>query len=175
MLSGLDGIAITDHDRLVPAERLAALREKYAPFVIFTGIEVQSEDHHWVVIGIHDSTLERVDWRYADLHRFVRERGGFMILAHPFRYKPEITVDLDGFPPDGIEVKSINTPVSREADIVETAERLGLVMFNNSDAHRPGAIGSYSTEIPQSVQNDQELVEVLTRMKQLALRGEAGR
>lgn len=163
--AGIDGIAITEHDQLVPAAHLAELRAKFAPFRIFTGIEVQAEDHHWVVIGLHDPALERLDWRYPELREYVRQRGGFMILAHPFRYKPEVTVDLDGYPPDGVEVKSVNTPKAREADIRALAARLGLALFCNSDAHHRGTIGSYHTTLPGTVEDDRQLLEALFALK----------
>ena len=163
--AGLEGIAITDHDRLVPQARLRELNSHFAPFKIFTGIEVQSEDHHWLVIGIHDQALERMGWAYPDLHRFVQERGGVIILAHPFRYKPEIKVDIEHFPPDGIEVKSTNTPTQHASDIETLAARLGITLFCNSDAHHPGAIGRFCTLLPQPAHDDGELVGTLRGLK----------
>ena len=162
--AGLDGIAITEHDQLAPREHLRSLNEQFAPFKIFTGIEVSSEEHHWLVLGIHDRALEG-RWRYSELHGFVRERGGFIILAHPFRYQPEIKVDIENFPPDGIEVRSTNTPTQRAPDIEALAARLGLALFNNSDAHHPGAIGRFSNRLPRRANDDEELVEALRRLK----------
>jgi len=163
--AGLDGIAITDHDQLVPRERLVALNKAFAPFKIFTGIEVGADQLHWIVLGIHDRLLERRDWSYPHLLDFVRRRDGFIILAHPFRYASELQVDLDAYPSDGIEVKSINTPASRERDIRAIAGRLGLGLFCNSDAHRPGSIGSYCNLLPRPVCDDQGLIEALSEMK----------
>lgn len=163
--AGLDGIAITDHDRLVPRERLAELNKKFAPFKVFTGIEVVADLLHWVVLGVHDPLLEKPDWNYPDLREFVRSRNGFILLAHPFRYSPYLEVDLDACPPDGIEVESINTPVHRQADIREIAGRLGLVMLHNSDGHRMGGVGSFRNVLPAPARDDQELVSVLMSMK----------
>lgn len=162
---GLDGIAITDHDRLVPRERLAALNDQFAPFKIFTGIEVSAEDLHWVVLGIHEPALERMDWRYPDLRAFVRSRGGFIFLAHPFRYRPTLHVDIEGCLPDGIEVESINTPASRKNDIRTLARRLGLVEIRNSDGHHSGGVGSYHNLLPYPACDDRSLVAALHAMK----------
>lgn len=163
--AGLDGIAITDHDRLVPRERLQALNERFSPFKIFTGIEVSADDLHWVVLGVHDPALENLDWNYPDLRAFVHRLGGFILLAHPFRYQPTLSVDLESHPPDGIEVESINTPVHRKEDICALAGRLGLVQVRNSDGHRPGGVGSFSNLLPRPARDDRELVEVLLSMK----------
>lgn len=163
--AGLDGIAITDHDQLVPPAELAALRQRYAPFVLFTGIEVSASDNHWVVIGLPDPALERLDWRYPDLHRFVRAGGGLILLAHPFRYKPQLEVNLDRHTPDGIEVRSSNTPRAKEGEIRQLAARLGMVPVTNSDAHHPGVIGQYATRLPRPAANDRELIAVFQEMK----------
>jgi histidinol phosphatase-like PHP family hydrolase len=159
--AGLGGIAITDHDALVPREHLRALNERYAPFTIFTGIEVSADDLHWGVLGIHDPALESRKWNYPDLLRFVREQGGFIYLAHPFRYRPVLYVDLDTYTPDGIELESLNTPVSRQDDIRAIAARLGLALLRNSDAHHHGAIGSYRNVLPAPVKDDAELIAAL--------------
>lgn len=163
--AGLDGLAFTDHNRLVPQERLAFLNEKFAPFHIFTGIEVDADSEHWVVLGVHDPALEQLGWRYIDLLEFVRSRGGFIILAHPFRYVPQIRVDIEKYPPDGIEYRSINTSKAREAEILSLAARCGILPFSNSDGHHPGGVGSYYNMLPQAGQTDQQLIEILQGMK----------
>ena len=38
---GLDALVFTDHNRLVPPERLVELNEEFAPFRIFGGIEMR--------------------------------------------------------------------------------------------------------------------------------------
>lgn len=163
--AGLDGLAFTDHNRLVPKERLTYLNEKFAPFRIFTGIEVSADEEHWVVLGVHDPALEALDWRYRDLLEFVHSRGGFIILAHPFRTGPKIRVDVEQHPPDGIEFRSTNTPKTHEAEILSIAARYGMVGISNSDGHHSGAVGSYYNVLPQSGENDQQLIEILQSMK----------
>lgn len=163
--AGLDGIAITDHDKLVPRERLAVLNAQFAPFKIFTGIEVSSDDQHWIVLGVHDPALESLSWNYPDLLEFVHKRGGFIILAHPFRYHTIMPVNLDRYTPDGIEVESINTPARRKDDIRSLAARLGMVEIHNSDGHHTGGVGSYNNLLPRPARDDRELVEVLLSMK----------
>jgi len=163
--AGLDGIAITDHERLVPHKRLLALNERFEPFKIFTGIEIAADQLHWVVLGVHHPILESQGWSYPDLRSFVRDQNGFILLAHPFRYRPQLEVDLDACPPDGIEIESINTPTHRASDIRAIAARLGLVMLKNSDGHHPGGVGSYRNSLPRTVHDDQELVKALLSMK----------
>lgn len=146
--AGLDGIAFTDHHTLVPRARLAELRRKYAPFKIYTGIEITAEGEDWLVIGLDNPELESTHWRYVDLRRFVREHDGFIALAHPFRYVPRINVDIDADPPDGIEVRSMNTPPDHEQEIRAIAARLGLRLLVNSDAHWNAPLGRFYNVLP---------------------------
>lgn len=163
--AGLDGIAITDHEQLVPSEHLAELNRRYAPFVIFTGIEVPAHGHHWLVLGLHDPLLEGDGWAYPDLLAYVRSMGGLIALAHPYRYTPWLGVDLDRHTPDAIEVRSSNTPANRENDIRKLASRLKMVPLVNSDAHYSGTIGKYATELPEPVKDDAGLLEALRRLR----------
>ncbi len=165
--AGLGGLAFTDHNRLVPAWRLAELNQKYAPFRVYTGIEVDADREHWIVLGVSDALLERPGWHYPELRDFVHWRGGFIALAHPFRFASEIRVDLDCFPPDGIELRSFNTPVSYENDIIALAERHNLLLLENTDAHSTGQMGKYYNDFPGMVQDDKSLVKMLKGMKEL--------
>jgi histidinol phosphatase-like PHP family hydrolase len=159
---GLDGMVISDHDRLVDRQHLVGLNRIYAPFHIFTGIEVTLANEHVLVIGIHDPTLERCGWEYSDLYRYVRQRNGFMALAHPFRYQ-EITVDIENFPPDAIEVFSPNTPLWAEARIRQIAAGIGCELLSNSDSHNSQMLGKYYNVVVGNPENDGELLQSLRK------------
>ncbi len=163
--AGLDGIVFTDHYKLPDPQRLAALNRKYAPFKIYGGIEITADDEDWLVIGVPDPGLERMDWKYPELYAHVRARGGFLVLAHPFRYRPKILADIDHFPPDAIEVHSHNTPPAFEAEIRAIAGRLGLALLSNSDAHAAKSLGAYYNEIPGILDGESGLVEHLFGLK----------
>ncbi len=159
--AGLDGIAFTDHNKLLSKDHLAFLNQKYAPFKIFTGIEVVANQEDWLVIGVHDTRLEKATWNYADLWKLVRSLGGYLILAHPFRYASIIHVDLAAYPPDGIEIASYNTPVDMHNKILQQAKQFNLKPLTNSDAHYPNQIGTYANLLPTFAENDEQLLKVL--------------
>jgi hypothetical protein len=159
--AGLNGLAFTDHHHLVPRERLQQLRQKYAPFKIYTGIEITASGEDWLVIGVYDPRLESSHWSYPDLHGFVRELGGFIALAHPFRREPVIHVDIEACPPDGIEMRSTNTPSASENEIRALAARLGLRTLQNSDAHWNSPLGRYYNQLPDTLDGDADLVRIL--------------
>jgi predicted metal-dependent phosphoesterase TrpH len=159
--AGLDAIVFTDHHHLAPAERLDALNSKYAPFHIFGGIEITSQGEDFLVLGLRDPKLESPNWRYSDLVPFVHQRGGYIALAHPFRYRAAIELDIDRYPPDAIEVCSPNTPVDKESLIRSIAARLSIPVLCSSDAHTTERLGKYYVQLPDSPQDDQELIASL--------------
>jgi predicted metal-dependent phosphoesterase TrpH len=159
---GLDGLAFTDHHRLVPAERLAELNHRYAPFRVFGGIEVSVvEGEDVLVLGVRDPALESRDWPYSDLFAFARARAGFLVLAHPFRYHDTIQVDIEQYPPDAIELCSKNIRASDEPRIREVVERCGLRPLCNSDAHRAMDVGLYHSQLGRTPRDERDLLEVL--------------
>jgi histidinol phosphatase-like PHP family hydrolase len=159
--AGLDAIAITDHARLVPQKQLRALNRRYAPFQVFGGVEITTEDEDVLVFGVHDDRLEKPDWSYPELHAFVRSQQGYIVLAHPFRFHDEIKINLDEYPPDALEVYSANTPSTAEEAIRAMATRLNLSLLSNSDAHNPGRLGTYYNLLPRRVRNEAELIGLL--------------
>jgi predicted metal-dependent phosphoesterase TrpH len=157
---GLDGMVFSDHDCLVDRPHLAELNRKFAPLRIFTGIEITLAREHVLVIGIHDPALESCHWEYADLYRFVRLHKGFMALAHPFRYQ-EISVDVEHFPPDAIEVFSPNTPQWAETRIRHIAASIDCDLLSDSDSHNSQMIGKYYNVVEGDPKNDAELLQSL--------------
>jgi hypothetical protein len=159
---GLDGLAFTDHGRLVPEKRLAELNEKFAPFRVFGGIEVSVEEGEDVLVfGVQDRVLERVKWKYADLHKFVRQCEGCLVLAHPLRYRGHVNIDLENAKPDAIELHSINIGVCDEPQILAIARQAGCHTICNSDAHWEDHVGLYHVDILGRPENDAGLVSLI--------------
>ncbi|MFC1714293.1 PHP-associated domain-containing protein [Candidatus Poribacteria bacterium] len=161
MNSGLDAIVFTDHNRLVPDRHLRMFNEKYAPFRIFGGIEVSVEDEHVLVLGVNEPCIETTIWRYSELHKFVHERGGYTALAHPFRYRDTINIDLESFPTDAIEVASNNTPEEAEGKIRVIASYLGIPVLCNSDSHICATIGKHYNIVQRVPTDEMELIHLL--------------
>jgi histidinol phosphatase-like PHP family hydrolase len=159
--AGLDAVAFTDHERLVPREHLRELNRRYAPFRIFTGIEIKVDGEDVLVLGVHDPALENTLWRYPELHTFVRARQGFLAIAHPFRYHPEISLDLERFAPDALEIHSINIVETSGDRIRAVAARLGLPLLCNSDAHSADVVGRYYNVLERAPADEHELMRML--------------
>lgn len=159
---GLDGLVFTDHQRLVPAERLIELNHKYAPFRVFGGIELSlTEGEDVLVLGVHDPALETQRWAYPALFRFVRERDGLIVLAHPFRFHEMIRIDIEQYPPDAIEIHSANIDNCNAPRIRAIAERLHLHLLCNSDAHDTQRVGIYYNELARVPRDERDLLAIL--------------
>jgi len=161
--AGLDAIVLTDHGRLAPVERISQLNEVYAPFRIFGGIEMGVDGEDFVILGIHDARLEADEWSYPQLYTFTRERDGFLMIAHPYRYHPDIELDIEQYPPDAIEVYSPHTPPEEADRIFDLASRLGIHTLSNSDAHTTDFLGKYYNVLDRSPVDERELIDILRK------------
>jgi len=167
---GLDGIALTEHGFQRAQSYLERLNEKYAPFKIFTGVEVNITGSYEdiLVIGVPDMTAfnggrreYRSIWEYRDLYKFVRERGGFIAVPHPFRYADEVKTDVVNFVPDALELKSKNIDPGNAKLIKTFAKELGVKTIVASDSHHVNDTGIHHLVLHNSVQTDEDLVREL--------------
>lgn len=158
----IDGLVITDHDSLISPQRVSELNRRFSPFRVFGGVEISLPDEHVVVLGVHDLALVEVKWEYGELIEFVRGKGGFSILAHPYRYREYLLADLESHPPDALELYSLNTPPHAVPRIYELAKRLQTRLVANSDAHLAKCVGIYYNDFSTEITNDDELVQALT-------------
>jgi hypothetical protein len=122
---------------------------------------VSLPEEHVVVLGIQNPALESLDWEYEALWRFVHKEGGFMTLAHPFRFHDPIGVPIERFPPDAIEVFSINTAVCNEKRIREIAGKLGIRLLSDSDSHTTATVGKFYNQLAGNIATDTALIEAL--------------
>lgn len=161
--AGLDGMAFSDHDRLVPSNEMDALRRQNSPFRLFTSIEVTTcEGEHVLVIGLPDRSLETKRWTYEELHRFTGEHRAYMVLAHPYRFH-DPAINVEKFPPDAIELYSGNIREEIRPRIRQLIDRIGCAAVYFSDAHHVDRIGRYFIDLDEPVATDQALVDVLKR------------
>ena len=160
--NGLDAIVITDHQRHLPEARAAELNERFAPLRIFRGIECAvAEGEEFVVLGVHDPALEAEVIPAARLFETVRGQGGFLVLAHPYRYRETVDVDLEACRPDAIELHSICISGRDEERIAALIRRLGVAAVTDSDAHRAEYVGLFHNLVRGEPADERELIALL--------------
>lgn len=174
-IPALHGVALTEHVHRWSEERLAELP---ADIIAFPEREYDLYASHILVLnpppGLKTSRIEV-------LHEAVREHGGLMILAHPFRFYPSSLNLLYGYewhepgewPPerlaehplfdivDAVEAWNARDSVAQN-ELAEACARVrGLPIVGGSDSHKPADIGLYATEFDDDVRTTPELMAAI--------------
>jgi predicted metal-dependent phosphoesterase TrpH len=185
---GLHGVQITEHFRVWNEYEVNELVAG-ADLLAFRGMEWNTELGHILVLGID---AYRPDLRNAaELRRYVVDRGGFMIAAHPFRHafdpipalwkshkQSDVSVDAAARHPvfelvDAIEVLN-GASTDRENDLAAcVAAKLGLGGVGGSDAHYAEDVGRAVTRFDEPIRGEGELIDALRSGCFRAARGPA--
>ncbi|MEW6033794.1 MAG: PHP-associated domain-containing protein [Chloroflexota bacterium] len=124
---GLDGIGITDHDGKEYAYQVLRIYEQHF-------------DHDIVLIPGQEVKQGPLDV----VELCLPEGCTFRFLAHPPSYSYRWEEHLDGL--HGVEVENGNWALDRER-VQAAADRYGLMLLRNSDAHSLWDIGRYHNEV----------------------------
>lgn len=154
---GLTGVAITEHDRHWDLHAWRTFRDQHSPLILQPGMEVTTELGHVLAFGL-PGYPRRMD-RIADLRRYANEVGGFLAVAHPFRYWFDpVHFTRRGLPPiEMVPEVLAKQPVFEYVDAVEVlngacserenlmalavANVLGKPGIGGSDCHSENGIG----------------------------------
>lgn len=159
---GLDGMVITEHHIRWSAGELAMLQAQFPAIKLFSGIEVSSpEMDDYLIYGVSDPDVWAPPIDPARLIPRVHAAGGVVILAHPYRYRPQAPAGLDRYPVDGVEVMSNNILNHAHIPARALAARLGAFTTAASDAHRTETLGLYALKIKRPIDDDGDLVAAL--------------
>lgn len=166
--AGLDGIVITEHDFLWPADELDELRAAAPGLVILAGVEVTGRGGDMLCYGITDPRALPKGIAWPELCREVHRQGGACVAAHPNRWgqpfekliaeqKPEL---------DGIEVMSNNM----DPDLRTRAGKLltkfpHFAQLGNSDSHQPETVGCCYTDFDATIRTNADLVAAIKGKK----------
>jgi predicted metal-dependent phosphoesterase TrpH len=170
---GVDGVVVTEHDRLWDHREIARFRQTHSLFVA-NGMEVSTELGHILVIGL-DRYMPGIRWA-EELRRVVREAGGYMIAAHPFRhYFQRVYWEREGWEPfdltpaqaaqlplfelvDAIEVLNGGNNERENLFALEVAQALGKPGIGGSDAHSDQGVGIYTTVFENRLETEEDLL-----------------
>ena len=154
----LDGIAVTDHDTVQGAVKLA----KQKDLIVIPGIEVSSRHGH--VLGLNVTEPIEPELDITETVKRIRLLGGIAVAAHPAVViktgMGSMITSASGI--DAVEVInasafpfSLSTHLSRRL-----ALRLGLPQTGGSDSHYPEEIGSAYTIIDADSNRD-DIIEAI--------------
>lgn len=150
ILSGLDGIAFTEHNSYSASGRAEALKEKYSGRIrIFRGAEYDAAEGHVLLFGLSDNSFLDLGL-YAPLDELIKlitPKGAVAVVAHPFRGWAPLKADLSEV--RGIcAVESYNGHNSDEENekAHNAAVSLNLPDTGGSDSHSSADVGRCYTE-----------------------------
>jgi predicted metal-dependent phosphoesterase TrpH len=171
---GLDAVCLTEHDFFWDVDEARALSKRH-DFPAIPGVELNTEDGHFVVFGL-DKWVYGMH-RTAELVAMVKEAGGAVIAAHPYRRQLPFELRAEGDWSEQLDRAAAN-PAYTHATAMETfngrgskrenafaaelCERLDMRRVAASDSHELSDIGTCATEFSRDVSTVEELVAELT-------------
>ena len=158
---GLQLIAVTDHDQVEGAKRVAdLLAQQESSLQLITGVEVSTRQGH--LLGLFVSKAPKALRSVEASIEAIKEQGGLVIIPHPLgRLVPSLSrKKIDellnkGFPIDGIEIYNPSPANASMRSTVRLANaQWGLAEMGGSDAHFWQHIGAAYTFFPGSSPDD---------------------
>ncbi len=155
---GLDGVILTEHDVVWPAERTMHLAEQVG-ILVLPGVEVTTELGHVLVYGLESLVPRITDAKR--LRAFCDEQNALMFLAHPARDPglrvPRAAMDLF----DGVEgLNGCDGPLQNQSASSRGRTR-PLPPIGGSDSHAMHEVGTAATEFAADIETLDDLMAAL--------------
>lgn len=155
---GVDGVLLTEHDVLWPAERVAHLSEQVG-ILVLSGVEVTTEIGHVLVYGLTEPFPRITDSRR--LRDYCDERDALMFLAHPARDPglrvPRAAMELF----DGVEgLNGCDGPLQNQSASSRGRTR-PLPPIGGSDSHALHEVGTAATDFTAQIATLSDLMQAL--------------
>jgi predicted metal-dependent phosphoesterase TrpH len=157
----LSVIAVTDHDHLEGARRVAdLLARQESPLRLITGVEVSTRAGH--LLGLFVTTAPRPMRTVEESIDAIKEQGGLVVVPHPLgRLVPSLSrrkIDAllaAGYQIDGFETYNPSPANAAQRAAVSAAnEQWGLAAVGSSDAHFWQHVGAGHTRFPGTTPDD---------------------
>ena len=151
--AGLDGVAVTDHDRLDGALKIA----RETDFFIVPGMEISSSNGHVVALNVQEVIPKGLD--AGETVDRIHRAGGIAVACHPVTFfkgslRKHVSSKFDAVEVINASSFPFNYSVKNAQKI---ASRLGIPRVAGSDAHYPPEIG-YAYTLVDASSNVDEVV-----------------
>ena len=183
---GYTGIIVTDHffngNTAIPPmpwkERVARFCEGYEitkregdrqGLQVFFGWECRFDGDEYLVYGLDQTWLENhpemMEWDHKTHYEKIKEAGGLVVQAHPFRERGYITeIRLHPFQCDAWEVCNAGNPAAQDQLAYEYARQHHIPMTAGSDIHKVGCTltdETYGVAFPYRLNSIQDYVRAI--------------
>lgn len=159
---GLNGIAITDHDRIDGALKIAKKYSGKTGLIIIPGTEVLSRNGHILALNVQKSIPTGLT--VGETLEIVHKQGGIAVVAHPNALYQGTLERRMLWKFDAMEVINSSTFPFRFATYInrKIATHFGLAELAGTDAHYAPEIG-YAYTIVNSESNLDEILEAIRK------------
>lgn len=153
---GLDGIAITDHNMLLPKKIARDISREFGILVI-PGVEGGGmfNGKHWLGLSIDTMPAET---HISDINRKIRDEGGVSIAPHPYSRQGYPDYTAAGF--DAVE--GLNGTTAWSNEIFQREDHHRLPITAGSDAHAIPMLGYTWTRVDAG-KNIDDILEAIRR------------
>jgi len=168
MARGLDGLAITDHEKRTDLRELDSMTDR---IIVLPGVEVKVRRYHVLGIGVDHWQPERCATLEEAVRR-IHQAGGLAVLAHPYlsllrpRSLEEVrAAGLDAVEAvnSGVQLFSLGTMLASRA-----AEALKLPKTGGSDSHIPETVGDGYTIVEARGKEPRDLLDAIREGRTIA-------
>ena len=169
--AGLDAIVLSEHDWAWEPEAVRALAKRHN-FPVFAGIEINTEDGHMLVYGLHEYVFGM--HRAHELAEHVERIDGVMVGAHPYRRQMPWHWDDEQEYLDALlraqsneayrfvaalEVVNGRGTLRENGFSQQLAAAMGMPGTAGTDSHQRTDIGKTATYFEREVRDERGLIE----------------
>lgn len=162
---GLDGLVITEHDRLWSLEDMNELQARTTDVKFYRGVEVSSASGHFVVIGLESLDGITPGISIEALIGIAKPQGAAVILVHHHLVYSNIASPrtINNMPQeiDAIEVASSITSGRNQSDAEKIAHQRGWTAVAGSDAHCLDRVGVAFTQFESLPRDERQLARAI--------------
>jgi predicted metal-dependent phosphoesterase TrpH len=151
---GLDGVAVTEHDRFDPPKLPGTLT--------LPAIEISSQDGHIIGLGVREAVEPRLS--ADETIRRIHDQGAVAIIAHPYDPVCEcVKIVRLKERPDAVETINADTLSFYVSNWLarRDAKKFRLPEVGGSDSHIPQTVGDAYTVVDSPSTNLDALVEAI--------------
>ncbi len=156
--SGLDGIAITDHNAIGGSLKAFGLAHR-AGFIVVRGVEVSAMEGHVLAYGVADTIPKGLPM--TDTVEKIHSAGGIAVAAHPKRFPSGMGSEIAKTVKfDAIEVLNGGSSRRDNALAQEIAHEKSSPVTAGSDAHEIESVGKSFTVV-EAASTEEDVLECI--------------
>ncbi len=170
--TGLDAIAITDHDTLKGSIIAKKEAKDFKDILVIPAIEISTSRGHIIALGVEEEIKKDISPHEAIDQ--IHEQAALAIIPHPFvKYREGLLVNMKELKMDAIETLNSRYILGYSNwRAKKFAEKKNMPQLGASDAHFPEAIGSCKTKV-NSDNNIDEIFSAIKKGETIPLGGRA--